>query len=498
MAYLNRGRMSDILLKFAVFAIILSGVFFRFYNIDKKVYWNDEVVTTSILGGVSYQQLEKLYRGETVPAEYVRQSLRIPDRFGVGDIAGVILNEHVQNTPLYYILLKKWVEIFGDSVAMIRTFSSVISLLALPMMYWLCMELFLSRKTAIAAVCLLAVSPFHILYAQEARPYSLVIVAILFSSAALLRLLRKPDMAGCLLYTITLILGLYSHLLFILVAISHFIYVLWIKRMRISLSVKYYLGACAVSAASFLPWAYMVISHTDYRHFMDFTALKIAKMALLETWAGNVSRIFFDLNLDHTSPLVYSVPVVACFLLLVLYALWNLIRNDRDEKSRLFVLILSIVPAGTLAFQDLFLGGCRSHPARYLVPSVLGVEIMAAYLFAGNLGVREKFAGLAKRALFIMVICGGVVSCAVASRADAWWTKYYDSDIPAIARNIDLSGKTLIIVPDMAFMSRSLSLSFYLRHAIYFKMLPASGSFEKDAGVGNAYFLEVPDIIRQK
>lgn len=39
-------------------------------------------------------------------------------------------------------------------------------------------------------MALIAVSPFHVLYAQEAREYSLWTVTILLSSAALLRAMR--------------------------------------------------------------------------------------------------------------------------------------------------------------------------------------------------------------------------------------------------------------------------------------------------------------------
>ena len=40
-------------------------------------------------------------------------------------------------------------------------------------MYWLCLELFESSVTAWLAVAIIAISPFQIVYAQEARPYSL-------------------------------------------------------------------------------------------------------------------------------------------------------------------------------------------------------------------------------------------------------------------------------------------------------------------------------------
>src|SRR5207248_4961479 len=90
-----------------------------------------------------------------------------------------------------------------------------------PGLYWLCRELFGCSRTAWMAVALLAVSPFHVLYAQEAREYSLWTVAILLSSAALLRAARLQTRRTWWAYAASVALGLYSHTLFVLVAGAH-------------------------------------------------------------------------------------------------------------------------------------------------------------------------------------------------------------------------------------------------------------------------------------
>ena len=92
-------------------------------------------------------------------------------------------------------------------------------------MYWLCLELFESSLTAWLAVSLLAVSPFKIVYAQAARPYSLFVLIILLSGAALLRGMWLKTNSSWAIYAATVALGFYSHLLFALVALGHGIYV---------------------------------------------------------------------------------------------------------------------------------------------------------------------------------------------------------------------------------------------------------------------------------
>jgi len=65
----------------------------------------------------------------------------------------------------------------------IRSLSAIISLLVFPGVYWLLPGIWVVNGWI--AIALIAVSPFHILYAQEAREYSLWTVTIALSSAAL-------------------------------------------------------------------------------------------------------------------------------------------------------------------------------------------------------------------------------------------------------------------------------------------------------------------------
>ncbi len=74
-------------------------------------------------------------------------------------------------------------------------------------MYWLCQELFHDSSTRWVAVGLMAVSPFHVLYAQEAREYSLHTALILVSSTLLLRSLRLATWQSWAWYALSLVIG---------------------------------------------------------------------------------------------------------------------------------------------------------------------------------------------------------------------------------------------------------------------------------------------------
>jgi len=82
------------------------------------------------------------------------------------------------------------VRAFGSTPLWTRLLAVGLSLTALPLMYALAFELFASRSVSLIATALLAVSPFFILYAYQAREYGLLSSAILLSSVLFLRAVR--------------------------------------------------------------------------------------------------------------------------------------------------------------------------------------------------------------------------------------------------------------------------------------------------------------------
>jgi uncharacterized membrane protein len=57
-----------------------------------------------------------------------------------------LATEEPQLSPLYFILARFWVQLFGPQVAAVRSLSAGISLLVFPRVYWLCWELFRSAS----------------------------------------------------------------------------------------------------------------------------------------------------------------------------------------------------------------------------------------------------------------------------------------------------------------------------------------------------------------
>ncbi|WP_062288050.1 glycosyltransferase family 39 protein [Nostoc piscinale] len=198
-------------LKVLVISILILGIYFRFINLDGKVYWNDEVYTSLWLSGhASTEIIEKFYNSEIVNVSLLQQYQQIYPSQGISNAIVRLAIEDSQHPPLYYILAWFWSVWFGNSVAIIRSLSAVISVVSFVSIYYLCRELFTSSLTKWIAVSLIAISPFHLLYAQEAREYSLWTLTIIIANYTILLALRKKTVISWVIYAISLILSFYT------------------------------------------------------------------------------------------------------------------------------------------------------------------------------------------------------------------------------------------------------------------------------------------------
>ena len=93
-----------------------------------------------------------------------------------------------QHPPLYYLLLHFWMRI-GDDPYSVRLLSALVSTLNVPVLYRLARRL-AGWRVGLLAATLLAFSPFHVQFAQEARMYALLCLEATFLVWAVVVLLR--------------------------------------------------------------------------------------------------------------------------------------------------------------------------------------------------------------------------------------------------------------------------------------------------------------------
>jgi uncharacterized membrane protein len=432
--------------------VLMMGIFFRFANLDKKVYWNDEAVTSLRISGYTEAEIvEQVYdRNPINVSEFLKYQSPTPQK-NLGDVINSLATEDAHLSLLYHVMTRLWVDLFGSSIAAVRSFSAVISLLAFPCLYWLCRELFNSSLTGWVGMALLAVSPFHVLYAQEARQYSLWTVTILLSSAALLRALRVQNKVSWIIYAATVALGIYAHTLSILVIIGHGIYVAIAERFRLSKLITFFLWT-VIGLSTYIPWLLIVFNRlSKVTSNVSRTNIDMSFLALAKSWGQSLNRIFIDIpNLgDYIFPLSFLLTIVAIYYL-----------TFKSQTKTHWMILALIGTVLFLAIPDLVLGGKRSSDSRYLIPTFLGIQLAVAYFLTFLLTSNHHRLQHLGKAIAVFCLTGGIISCAVSSQAQTWWNKYSAFHNPTVAEFINQYDNPLVISDNTP--GRVLSLSYLL------------------------------------
>ncbi len=411
--------------RFLLAIVISLGIFFRVVNLDQKIVDCDECITQ--VRAAAYET----HQGKSVEQAVQRDRVVIPEEMArfqrinaessaIGTIK-VTATGAPQHPPFYWLLIRFWMQAFGNSVSAIRSLSVIFSILAFPALYWLCWELFGATAVGWIAIALVAVSPVHIFQAQNARPYSLWILLILVSSAALLRALRKGRKLDWVVYGIALALSLYTYLFSIFVLISHGVYVVIRQGLRKSKGLSAYLLTSGLVILIFSPWILVVL--LNFRTANEMTSWTgdpvDSKIDLIWSWVKNLADIFWFWNVQLGSLLSLTEPlfvfsVGTALAVLVIYAFYFLWRHS-SKKEWVFLFALTSVTILTLIGADLVLGGRRSALGRYVYPSVLGIQISVAYLLA-----MKSDRSIFWRVTIVTLLSCGVLSCAMSVQTERW------------------------------------------------------------------------------
>jgi hypothetical protein len=112
--------------------------------------------------------------------------------------------------PLYHLLLRAWMSLFGSSEASTHTLSLLFALAVVPAALWAGWSLF-DRRTGWMCALLAALSPFLATYANETRMYALVALLSVLVTATLLHAFVFRRRRYLPAFTILLTLTMYTH-----------------------------------------------------------------------------------------------------------------------------------------------------------------------------------------------------------------------------------------------------------------------------------------------
>lgn len=442
-------------------AALVLGVIFRFVNLDRKVYWHDEAYTSMRAAGYTRHEIDReLFQNQLINATDLQKFQNIKPNSTPADTIRSLTTEDPQHPPLYFLLARFWMALFGGSLTASRLLPALLSLLSLPLMYVLAIELFASKAVAFLATLLLALSPFDILFAQTARQYGLLTTAIIGSNWLLIRAMRSPSLFRWGLYGAGVAFGLYVHPFFGLTTLAQGAYLVaavvlgflpkrsfppdkpvagkavdpapmtsskpeFVPLPNLRLLGQFLL-ANGFAVLLYSPWLWVLLSNYQRAAATtDWTKANVPLIYLLKLWILSFSSLFNDLDFGFDNPITYlgRLPLI----LLILFALYVVYRR-LPRTTSLLVLANSLLPFLMLVLPDLVVGGKRSAVSRYLISCYPGIQLVVAYLLAAGLAGGKAF----WRWVITLTIAVSLLSLGVSASADTWWNKdlsYFNAEV---------------------------------------------------------------------
>ncbi len=275
--------------------------------------------------------------------------------------------------PLYYILMKFWTNIFGYSELALRFPSLIFSTLTILYLYLLTKKIF-NKNTALIASFVLAIFPYAINYAQEAKMYSMVWFFSLASFYHFLNFMESPSKKNTILYTIFTILMIYTLYFGFLILITELIcFLLYPKRKPVKEMVIVLLSTLLL----YFPWIKIALSNISNKSGIEW---------ILQTknYFSALKQIFSDIfrTNNKIELIIYTLLILLCISSLFLIKGKKEKINSWKNNS---LLLLTFLPITLIILIDIF-----SNPI--LVTRYIGfIHIPLIMLIAGTIYYTKRW-----------------------------------------------------------------------------------------------------------
>lgn len=199
------------------------GVALRFANLAAKPASSIEIATIGFSLGHGFSHIPL---NQVIDASTLLSPLRLDSSINPGNVLQRLITEST-HPPLYFWLTFWWTKLFTEDGALVsltigRSLSAILGGLGIPAIFGLSWVTFRSKLIAHLAAALMAVSPYGMYLAQEARHYTLTILWIIASLTCLIlatqciqRRISFPAWLGCI-WIVVNSLGIATHYFFAL------------------------------------------------------------------------------------------------------------------------------------------------------------------------------------------------------------------------------------------------------------------------------------------
>ncbi|MEK7447534.1 MAG: glycosyltransferase family 39 protein [Patescibacteria group bacterium] len=360
---------------------IFFGAFMRIYGIVMSSIWHDEGYTMWLLKYNPIQIIERTAR----------------------DV----------HPPGYYLIAKPWVMIFGNSAFSIRFLSLLFSVGIIYLVYKIVEKVF-DDRAAFWASMFVALSPFMVRFAQEARMYGVVAFFTTLGTYFLVKFIQDKSNKALIFYALSMTVAIYIQYYAFFVIMIQWIIVAtvtpgfftfkWSKSLKERLGIfncKWWLAGLA-SVVLYIPWfpiAYKQVTRVSGSYWIK------PEWINARTIPNNLTQFVVYMHLDGNGyeAIMGKVLFWLVALTLVGTGFVLLYRKDLSKRVSLFllygylpmVLVFILSKVRTPVYQD------RYFPfSAVAILALWGIGISVIK----SRRIRMTFGGL----VFILLILGNV------------------------------------------------------------------------------------------
>jgi len=305
----------------------------------------------------------------------------------LGTLEVVARDVHV---PLYHVLLHFWTLYFGDSITSARIMSLGFFLATIPIVYLLAREI-LSRNWSLFVVTLFSFSPFMNWYANEARMYTLLVFIAVLNQYFFLKMIKRDK--GWLGWTITAVIGAFSHYFFLFNLATQGVFFLLNRKKFGPNAFKKVTAVAALVVAALTPWLLYFRSEGSASN----TTPLLPNPSTVDFFNA-YSNFLYGFQNDQINTILVSF-----WPLLVLVALFAIRRNQRISTEFSYILMISLFPIVLAYIVSLLI--TPFFLSRYMVSSVAALLIIVVW-FISNYG--KRFAYIAASALLVVTAVASI------------------------------------------------------------------------------------------
>lgn len=329
-------------------------ILLRFWNLTDTCLWFDEIFSVH----AAEHNWQNLFR-------FVAQDLIHP--------------------PLFYVLLKLWISIGGESLFWLRLFPVTFSILALAPFYFLCKQLKLNYATIALALAFFAFNGALIKYAQEVRMYAPLLFFSLVSIWLFTRFLQLGKNIWIL--SIVNVLLIYTHYFGWFVVLAEVLAILILQRIKIR-QILIMMGICLVS---FVPWIYAIFraleTNADIRQNIGWIS-RPGLTILFQFLFDLIEPFYFQASSDQTpSNYPISIPILLIIFTAKIFFLARYEALGETQKRDLWMLVIFIKTPLLLAFLLSWILPVSIWGSRHLIIVFAPVAILLALFFDS---IRER------------------------------------------------------------------------------------------------------------